>query len=49
MVTMVIIYNVVRALIIQPNLLIRAHVVVRYFLTRNMLNKPFRNYQNDIF
>ena len=33
-------YNVVRTLIIQPNLLFSAQVVVRYFLMRNMLNEP---------
>ena len=41
-------YNVVRTLIIQPTLLISAQVV-RYFLTRNMLNKPIKNYQNNIY
>ena len=42
-------YNVVRTLIIQPTLLISAQVVVRNFLTRNWLNKPIRNYQNNIY
>ena len=42
-------YNVVRTLIIQPTLLISAQVIVRYFLTRNMMNKHIKNYHNDIY
>ena len=37
-------FNVIRTLIIQPTLLISTQLVVRYFLTRNMLNKSIRNY-----
>ena len=35
-------YKIVRTLNIQPALLITTHVVVRYFLTRNLLNKTIK-------
>ena len=41
-------YNVDRALIIQPTLLISKQVVVRYFLIWNMLDELMRNYPKDV-
>ena len=42
-------YNVVWALIMQPTWFISAQMVFHYLLTQNMLNKPIRNYQNNIY
>ena len=41
-------YNAVKTLIIQPTLIISKHVVVRYFLIRNMLDEPIKNYPKDV-
>ena len=41
-------YSVVWTLIIQLTLLISTHMVLRYFLTRNMLNEPIRNYPENV-
>ena len=41
-------YNVVPTLIIQPTLLNNNQAVVRYFLTRNMLNEPIKNYPKNV-
>ena len=41
-------YNVVKTLIIQPTLLISKQVVIRHFLTWNMLNGPIKNYPKRV-
>ena len=40
--------NIVQTLIIQLTLLISNQVVVRYFLTPNMLNEPIKKYPKDV-
>ena len=46
--SMIMIYNAVMTLIIQPILLISKQVVVRYFLIWNMLEELIKNYPKDV-
>ena len=40
---------VIQAIFTPPTLLISTQVAVRYFLMRNILSEPIRNYPKDVY